>query len=58
VDYLRRSGQLADLDFVLSHIDDLPDIYFMSDNEVRVLRARVPLVPDIEPIVAAEAKVA
>jgi 2-phosphosulfolactate phosphatase len=26
VDYLRRTGQLRDLDFVLAHVDDLPDV--------------------------------
>jgi 2-phosphosulfolactate phosphatase len=32
--YLRRSGQLADLDFVLAHIDDLTGVYALRDGQV------------------------
>lgn len=34
IDYLRRSGQEEDLDFILDHIDDLPGAYRMSNGEV------------------------
>jgi 2-phosphosulfolactate phosphatase len=32
--YLRRSGQLADLDFVLAHVDDLAGVYALRNDEV------------------------
>jgi 2-phosphosulfolactate phosphatase len=34
VDFLRRSGQLRDLDFILSHIDDLQAAFAMHRGEV------------------------
>jgi 2-phosphosulfolactate phosphatase len=34
VDYLRRSEQLHDLDFVLDHIDDLETVFRVIDGEV------------------------
>jgi 2-phosphosulfolactate phosphatase len=34
VDYLRRTGQLADLDFILSHVDDLDYAYALRNGEV------------------------
>jgi 2-phosphosulfolactate phosphatase len=34
VDYLRRSGQLADLDFILAHVNDLHRVFSMEDGEV------------------------
>jgi 2-phosphosulfolactate phosphatase len=33
-EYLRRSGQVADLEFVLSHVDDLSAVYRFTDGEV------------------------
>jgi len=33
-DYLRRSGQTRDLDFTLSHVDDLDASYTVEDGEV------------------------
>ncbi|MGD0907615.1 MAG: 2-phosphosulfolactate phosphatase [Candidatus Acidiferrales bacterium] len=39
-EYLRRSGQTRDLDFTLSHIDDLPFVYMMKDDEVVSLTDR------------------
>jgi 2-phosphosulfolactate phosphatase len=38
VDFLRRSGQTADLNFVLEHIDDLDFAARIQGNEVVVLR--------------------
>ena len=32
--YLQRTGQLDDLDFVLEHVNDLPEVYFMDGREV------------------------
>jgi 2-phosphosulfolactate phosphatase len=32
--YLRRSGQLRDLEFVLSHIDDIDDTFAMAQGEL------------------------
>lgn len=34
VDYLRRSGQIRDLDFTLQHVNDLPHVFRMRDGEV------------------------
>ncbi|HET7230267.1 MAG TPA: 2-phosphosulfolactate phosphatase [Longimicrobium sp.] len=34
VDYLRRSGQLADLDFILAHLNDLTMVFAVEDGEV------------------------
>lgn len=39
VAYLRRSGQLHDLDFVLTHIDDLPAVFELQGEEVVMLPA-------------------
>jgi 2-phosphosulfolactate phosphatase len=35
VDYLRRSGQLRDLEFVLSHFDDIDTVYKLTADEIR-----------------------
>ncbi len=37
--YLTASGQLVDLEFILSHVDDLDECFVMRDNEVRRLAA-------------------
>jgi 2-phosphosulfolactate phosphatase len=34
VDFLRRTGQLKDLDFILSHINDLPMVFVQEAGEV------------------------
>lgn len=34
-EYLRRTGQLADLDFVLSHLDDVDTVFGFADGELR-----------------------
>jgi len=34
VTYLQDSGQVADLDFILAHVDDLDDVHVVSDGEV------------------------
>jgi 2-phosphosulfolactate phosphatase len=39
VDFLRRTNQLQDLDFILAHIDDLPQVFAVRDGEVCVLPA-------------------
>jgi len=41
-DYLRRSGQAKDLEFVLSHINDLRAAYVMKGSEVSALPAAEP----------------
>ena len=33
-EYLNRSGQTRDLDFTLKHVNDLPFVYMMKDDEV------------------------
>jgi 2-phosphosulfolactate phosphatase len=43
VDFLRRTGQLHDLDFILSHVDDVASVFTVEDGEVkRVTDERVP----------------
>lgn len=34
-EYLRRTDQLADLDFVLSHVDDVDAVFVFADGELR-----------------------
>jgi len=45
VDFLRRTSQLRDLDFVLAHIDDRREVFEVRDGEVKVIHvpARVSL---------------
>lgn len=38
--YLRDTGQAADLDFIVSHIDDLGSVFAVENGEVRALAAR------------------
>jgi len=37
VDFLMRTGQLEDLDFILSHIDDLRAIFTVRNGEVKMI---------------------
>lgn len=37
VDYLRRTGRLSDLDFILAHVDDLPSVFAVADGEVKMI---------------------
>ncbi len=51
IDYLRRTSQLADLDFILDHVNDLSGIFIMRSSEV--LRHAVPpatWAPDLVPV--------
>jgi 2-phosphosulfolactate phosphatase len=41
VDFLRRTNQLSDLDFILEHIDDLREVFEVRDGEVRIIRQAV-----------------
>jgi 2-phosphosulfolactate phosphatase len=34
-DYLRRTGQLRDLDFILGHVNDLQEVFAYSDREIK-----------------------
>jgi 2-phosphosulfolactate phosphatase len=36
-EYLRRSGQLRDLQFIVSHVNDLNAVFASSDEEVRMI---------------------
>jgi 2-phosphosulfolactate phosphatase len=38
--YLRGTGQLRDLDFILSHVNDLQDVFAYSDGEVTQVTER------------------
>ena len=35
--YLRRSGQLEDLDFILAHVDDVPQVFRLIGGEVEAV---------------------
>ena len=37
VDFLKRTGRLKDLDFILGHIDDLPQVFEIRDGEVKAM---------------------
>jgi len=37
VEYLRKSGQLRDLDFILEHVDDVPAAFMLKHGEVVLL---------------------
>jgi 2-phosphosulfolactate phosphatase len=37
VDYLMRTGQLKDLDFILNHVDDLRDVFTVRDGVVEMI---------------------
>ena len=39
VAFLRRTGQLHDLEFILRHIDDLPGVFEIRNGEVRMIPA-------------------
>lgn len=41
-DYLRRSGQVRDLEFILAHINDLDAAFVMQGDELAILPAGVP----------------
>lgn len=45
VEYLRRSGQLRDFEFILSHIDDLKTTFVFQNDEIVMVpeRVRVPV---------------
>ncbi len=45
VAFLRRTGRLSDLDFIFSHIDDLPHVFRVRDGEVRMIRRPSPILP-------------
>jgi 2-phosphosulfolactate phosphatase len=44
VEYLRRSNQLDDLDFILNHIDDIPAVFVLKDNEIAMVPVLVPVL--------------
>ena len=48
VKYLRRTGQFADLDFVLSHINDVDLPFAISDGEVVALAPALTLVTEAQ----------
>ena len=38
VDFLRRTGRLQDLEFILNHIDDLSEVFEVRNGEVKMVR--------------------
>jgi 2-phosphosulfolactate phosphatase len=45
VDFLKRTGRTADLDFILSHIDDLREVFAVRNGEVHVIPQEELLTP-------------
>ena len=45
VDFLRRTGRMRDLDFVLTHIDDLKSVFTVRDGEVHMIPLQESLAP-------------
>ncbi len=45
VDFLKRTGRLNDLDFILAHIDDLQAVFAVRHGEVKMLAADRALQP-------------
>jgi len=39
VAYLRKSGQLKDLEFIITHVDDLDDAYLVQNDRIGAVRA-------------------
>jgi 2-phosphosulfolactate phosphatase len=48
VDFLRRTSQLRDLDFILAHIDDRREVFEVLDGEVKVI-IHEPALPQWRP---------
>ena len=45
VDFLKRTGRNRDLDFILSHIDDLHAVFAVRDGEVQMTSAEESFAP-------------
>jgi 2-phosphosulfolactate phosphatase len=50
VDFLKRTGRLNDLDFILGHIDDLPAVFAVRDGEVGMIPEEAAFVPSFEAV--------
>lgn len=44
--YLQRSGQLDDLDFVLAHVNDLPEVFVLDGFEIVAACSETPSTPE------------
>jgi 2-phosphosulfolactate phosphatase len=40
VAFLKRTGRLNDLDFILGHIDDVPSVFAVQDGEVKIVATK------------------
>jgi 2-phosphosulfolactate phosphatase len=40
VDFLKRTGQIGDLEFILGHIDDLRQVFAIRNGEVKTIQSR------------------
>ena len=47
IDYLLRTGQLKDLDFILSHIDDLRGVFAVEAGEVKMVQSEPASSPSL-----------
>jgi 2-phosphosulfolactate phosphatase len=45
VDFLRRTGRTADLDFILAHIDDLDSVFTVNNGELQMIPREDFLMP-------------
>ena len=48
VDFLKRTGKLNDLDFILTHIDDVNAVFSVQDREVKMVHEDEPFVPIVQ----------
>lgn len=51
--YLQRSGQLDDLDFVLSHVNDLPVVFMLHGSEVVAIQPKSQIIPEEQLVMVA-----
>jgi 2-phosphosulfolactate phosphatase len=49
VDFLKRTGRMRDLDFILAHIDDLQSAFTVRDGEVHMIPLEEALAPTRRP---------
>jgi 2-phosphosulfolactate phosphatase len=45
VDFLKRTGRLSDLNFILTHIDDLQAVFAVKNGEVKMISERQLMAP-------------
>jgi 2-phosphosulfolactate phosphatase len=49
IDFLKRTGRLSDLDFILGHIDDLRAVFTVQNGEVKMMAEEEAVAPSCMP---------